>query len=94
MKKIIILTLVDLVIFITLRIISILIAFTFFGIGASASSEKYSSYILIPALLFQLLLIYFFYKKKKFVDNKKEVIILFLFTLFLFFIGRLGVIPF
>lgn len=93
MKKIILIA-INLVVFVLLRLTSVFAAFLFFGIGASASSDKYTPYILIPSLLIQLVLITILYSKKKFITEKIEFVVLILMTLALFSIGKMGLFPF
>ncbi|QMU64361.1 MAG: hypothetical protein GKR88_08740 [Flavobacteriaceae bacterium] len=94
MKKTVIILAVNLGVFILLRIINILIAFVFFGIGSSASSEEYTPYILIPSLILHLFLILFLYLKKKFIQEKKSFVLQLVFVLILFYLGSIGAIPF
>ncbi len=85
--------LVNVALFAGLRILSVLMSFLF-GIGASASSEKYTDYILILALIIQLLTIWFLYNRGKFIKNGLEFAILILIPMVLFVLGYFNMIPF
>lgn len=87
------LILVDIVVFVGLRVLSVLVFFLF-GIGASSSSEEQISFILIPALVVQLFFIWLLYAKNKFVRSLSEVWILALIVIALFALGQFNLIPF
>lgn len=93
MMRIVLLLLVNVALFAGLRISSVLVFFLL-GIGASTSSEKYTNYILIPALFIQLLIIWLFYNNGKFIKNRLELTLLFITSLILFVLGCLNMIPF
>jgi hypothetical protein len=93
MKKSIILIIINVVLFVLLRIASVLVAFLL-GIGASAPSEKYAPYVLIIPVVLQLLLIFLLFRKKKIIQEKIELFLLIVLTLILFGLGQIGVIPF
>jgi len=94
MKRLIILVLVNLVTFIILRVSTVFIAFYFFGIGASASSQKYEKVIFIPALFIQILLLVSLFLKRKFIKITNEMIGLIAITLIMYLLGHFEVIPF
>lgn len=85
--------LVNLGLFAGLRITSVIVFFLL-GIGASASSEKYTNYILIPALIIQLFKICFFYNKGKIVKNRLELMLILLTTFILYILGFYNLITF
>jgi hypothetical protein len=87
------LILVDVVVFVGLRVFSVLVLFLF-GIGASGSSEEQTDYILIPALVVQLFIIWLLYSKKKFVRSLSEFWILALIVIVLFALGQFNLIAF
>ncbi len=64
MKKNIIVAFLNVVIFYIIRILIIFVAFVF-GIGASASSEKYEIILPLIEILLQLILVFILVAKKK-----------------------------
>lgn len=78
--------------FISLRMLSVLIAFLF-GIGASAPSEKYTPYVLIPVFIFQLVISFILYKKGIFIKKNFQLVIIVITLLILFVLGQFGIIP-
>lgn len=94
MLRFIIVILINLMIFVFLKVVYQLIFFLFGGIGASAGSEVYIPYISIASLITQLFIIYIFYKRKMYILNKKEVSILFLIPISMFILGYYDIIPF
>ncbi len=93
MKRLVVLVIASLVVFALLRIMSVIIAFLF-GIGASAPSERYTPYILVPALIFQLVLTFILYRKRKFIETGFQMFFLIAMVIVLFIVGKLGLIPF
>lgn len=93
MKKIITLIIINLVLFIILRMVSVLVFFVF-GIGASASSDNYIHYILLIPLILQLLIAFILFWKKKFIKTNKEIIITIILIMCLYSLGQMELIPF
>jgi hypothetical protein len=93
MKKIIILVVLNLVLFAVLRMMSVLVFFLF-GIGASASSEKYIPYILLIPLITQLLVVFLLFWKKRYIKTNTEIIISIILIVILYSLGQMELIPF
>lgn len=93
MKRFLILLSINFVLYIGLRMLSILVAFLQ-GIGANASSEKYEPYLLIPALVLQMMLVTFFYYKKKYILELYQLLAIVFMILILFVAGKYGLVYF
>ena len=93
MKRIIVLNIVNLLLFVALRYLSVLLFFLY-GIGASASGEEYYFYILFIPLVVQLLIITFFFLMKKFIRTIREVLFLVAVIIVLYILGEMNLIPF
>lgn len=93
MKKLIILILVNFLLFVGFRILSVIIAFLF-GIGASTPSQQYVPYVPIPSLVLHLLLVFFFYFRKKYILELYQLVAITLMIAILFTAGIFDIIPF
>jgi hypothetical protein len=92
MKKVLVLIVANLILFIVLRIITVLILFVFFGTGASEGNGMlFAPYI---PLGIQLILLIFLYFKRKYLTKNVMLIILVVMTLILFYLGQMEIIPF
>lgn len=93
MIRIVLVVLANAALFAGLRMLSVLIFFLL-GIGASASSEKFTGYILIPALVVQLLIIWLLFSKTRFINSRLELAGLALMSFVLFILGHFNMISF
>ena len=89
--KLLILLIVNVALYFLLRVASIFVAFLM-GVGASATTEKYSAYILVPAFVLQLILIVTFYKIDKFFTSELQLITVLVILISLFILGHYGII--
>lgn len=78
MKKIVFAFLANIILYILIQVLSTFIAFYFFGIGASASSERYISWVKYQGVALQVLIIFYFKYYQKYLTSNSEFLFLLL----------------
>ena len=91
--RLLIILLINIILFFLLRLLSVLGAFWFLGIGASAPSEKWLPYITIPGVVFQIVLLYIFFNKKKCITDIRYFLLSLGLIFTLFFLDFFNALP-
>ncbi len=93
MKKIIVLYIVNLVVFILLRYASVLFAALIFNYGASAEN-KYDDILLLPGFLLQILILIYLRFINKYPEFKLHMLIILVLLTLLYVFKQLGYLTF